>query len=74
MEPFWKKVLLQTDMEKEMVTHCSILAWKSLWTGRPGGLQAMGLHDRACVLEVGGRWVGSNKLLELKKGKRCQAV
>ena len=29
----------------------------------------MGLHDWACVHEGGGRWVGSNKLVDLKKKK-----
>ena len=29
-------------LEKEMATHCSILAWKISWTEAPGGLQAMG--------------------------------
>ena len=54
-------------MEKEMATHSSILAWKSPWTEEPGGLQSMGLHDSACVHKGGGRWVGSNKVVELKK-------
>ena len=53
-------------MEKEMATQSSILAWKSPWTEEPGGLQSMGLPDWACV-EGGGRWVGSNKLVDLKK-------
>ena len=26
-------------LEKEMATHCSILAWKIPWTEKPGGLQ-----------------------------------
>ena len=30
-------------MEKEMVTHSSILAWRSPWTEEPDGLQSMGL-------------------------------
>ena len=30
------------NMEKEMATHSSILAWKILWTEEPGGLQSMG--------------------------------
>ena len=59
---FWFKKL-----EKEMATHSSILAWKSPWTEKPGGLQSMGLRDWASVHEDGGRWVGSNKLVELKK-------
>jgi len=31
-------------LEKEMVTHSSILAWKIPWTKKPGRLQAMGLQ------------------------------
>ena len=58
-------------MEKEMATHSSILAWKSPWAEEPGRLQSMGLHDWACVYEGGGRWGGSNKLVELKKKKNC---
>jgi len=30
-------------LEKEMVTHSSILAWKISWTEEPGGLQFMGI-------------------------------
>ena len=30
--------------EKEMATHSSILAWRILWTGKPGGLLSMGSH------------------------------
>ena len=55
-----------TIQEKEMATHSSILAWKSPWTEEPGRLQSVGLHDWACVHEGGGRWVGSNKVVELK--------
>ena len=29
-------------LEKEMATHSSILAWRVLWTGEPGGLLSMG--------------------------------
>ena len=32
------------NMEKEMATHSSILAWKILRTEEPGGLQSMGLQ------------------------------
>ena len=52
-----------------MATHSSIRAWKGPWTEEPGGLQSMGLHDWACVHEGGGRWVSSNKMVELKKKK-----
>ena len=31
-----------TNLEKEMATHSSILAWKILWTEESGGLQMMG--------------------------------
>ena len=30
-------------LEKEMATHCSILAWKIPWTEEPGGLQSLGI-------------------------------
>ena len=29
-------------LEKEMLTHSSILAWKIPWTEKPSGLQSMG--------------------------------
>ena len=29
------------DLEKEMATHSSILAWEIPWTEKPGGLQSM---------------------------------
>ena len=32
------------DLEKEMATHSSILAWKIPWTEEPGRLQPMGLQ------------------------------
>ena len=31
-------------LEKEMVTHSSILAWKIPWTEELGGLQSVGSH------------------------------
>ena len=33
---------LEDPLEKGMVTHSSILAWRILWTEEPGGLQSMG--------------------------------
>ena len=30
------------DLEKEMATHSSTLAWKIRWTEKPGRLQSMG--------------------------------
>ena len=34
----------EDPLEKGMVTHSSILAWKIPWTEEPGGLQSMGLQ------------------------------
>ena len=31
-------------LEKKMATHSSTLAWKILWTEKPGRLQSMGLQ------------------------------
>ena len=39
----WVRSLGWEDLvEKEMATHCSILAWKIPWTEEPGRLQSMG--------------------------------
>ena len=34
----------EDPLEEGMETHCSILAWRILWTEEPGGLQSMGLQ------------------------------
>ena len=52
MRETWVQSLGREDtLEKEMVTHFSILAWKILWTEKPGRLQSAGLqrvgHDWA---------------------------
>ena len=52
MQETWIRSLSQEDpLEKGMVTHSSILAWRTPWTEEPGGLQSMGLqragHDWA---------------------------
>ena len=31
-------------LEKEMATHCSVLAWRIPGTGEPGGLPYLGSH------------------------------
>ena len=33
----------EDDLEREMVTHCSVLAWRIPWTEEPGRLQSMGV-------------------------------
>ena len=35
----------EDTLEKEMVTHSSILSWEIPWTEEPGGLQSMGLQE-----------------------------
>ena len=32
----------EDTLEKGVATHSSILAWRILWTEKPGGLQSMG--------------------------------
>ena len=34
----------EVPLEKEMVTHSNIHAWKIPWTKEPGGQQSMGLQ------------------------------
>ena len=34
----------EDPLEKEMATHCSILAWKTPWTEEPRGLQSKELQ------------------------------
>ena len=41
----WVRSLGWEDhLEKGMATHSSILAWRILWTVKPGRLQSMGLQ------------------------------
>ena len=43
MQETWVQFLGQEDpLEKEMAIHSSILAWRILWTEKPGGIQSMG--------------------------------
>ena len=42
MQDTWVQSLGQEDpLEKGMVTHSSILAWRISWIEKPGGLQSM---------------------------------
>ena len=44
MQEIQVRSLGQEDpLEREMVTHYSILAWEILWTEEFGGLQSMGI-------------------------------
>ena len=52
VQEMWVQSLGWEDpLEKEMATHSCILAWETLWTEEPGGLQSMGSqrvrHDLA---------------------------
>ena len=39
-------------LEKEMVTHSSVLAWRIPGTGEPGGLPSMGSHRVRSFLSI----------------------
>ena len=41
-EPQVQSLGQEEPLEKGMVTHSSILAWRIPWTEKPGGLQHMG--------------------------------
>ena len=42
----WVRSLHREDpVEEEMATNSSILAWKSPWTEKPGGLESVGLQS-----------------------------
>ena len=46
MQETWVLSLGQEDpLEKEMVTHSSIHAWRIPWTEEPGGLQSRGCKE-----------------------------
>ena len=47
-------------LEKEMVTHSSLLAWRIPWTEEPGGLQSIELQrvGQTEATELGGAWRG----------------
>ena len=46
LPPMWetwvRSLCLEDPLEKEMVTHSSILAWRIPWTEKPGRLQSTG--------------------------------
>ena len=51
----WVQSLGREDLlEKEMVTHSSILAWKIPWTEEPGRLQSMGLQSQTWLSDLTG--------------------
>ena len=44
LETWVRSLGVEDPLEKEMVTHSSILAWEIPWTEEPGGLQSLGLQ------------------------------
>ena len=47
VQQIWVQSLGQEDpLEKGMVAHSSILAWRIPWTDEPGGLQSIGCRVR----------------------------
>ena len=51
MQEMWVQSLGWEDpLEKEIVTHSSILAWKSPWTEEPGRLQSMESYRKHLIL------------------------
>ena len=45
MQETWVQPLGWEDLEKEMATHSTILAWKIPWTEKPGRPQSMGSQE-----------------------------
>ena len=46
MQETWVQFLsLEDPLEKEMATHCNILAWRIPWTEEPGRLQSTGWQE-----------------------------
>ena len=41
-----RSLVREDPLEKGMVTHSSILAWKNPWTEEPVGLSSMGLQSQ----------------------------
>ena len=39
------RLMICKDLEEEMATHSSILAWRIPWTEEPGRLQSMGSKE-----------------------------
>ena len=63
MRETWVRSLGWEDpLEKEMTTHSGILAWRTLWTEEPGGLQSTGSQRETIALT---RWTFVGKVMSL---------
>ena len=59
-------------LEKEMVTHSSVLAWRIPGTGEPGGLPSMGLHRVDRLKRLSGSSSSSSDIYsESTRGQPC---
>ena len=62
----WVRSLIWEDpLEQGMATHSRVLAWRTPWTEKPGGLQSMGsqrVGDWARV-PVGAGWTDKVRLV-----------
>ena len=76
MQETWVKNpwVWEDHLEKEMATHCSILAWETTWTEEPGRLQFMGLQELDTTSRLKG-FPGTSDGKESEKGKwSCSVV
>ena len=65
----------EDPLEKEMVTHSSILAWKIPWTERPGRLQAMGKESAKSRTRLSDFTFRPRTVIATtQKGRRCQGL
>ena len=60
------------DLEKEMATHSSTLAWKIPWTEEPGRLQSMesqesDMTERLSLHFTGKLYIGKDSYTQMKK-------
>ena len=65
----------RTDMEKEMATHSSVLAWRIPWTEKPGRLQSMGSHRVGhdwSDLAAAGYTLESKRKIKLKATRKAR--
>ena len=56
-------------LEKEMLTHSSILAWKIPWTEEPGGLQSRGRKESDTT-----KWLNRTELKAIRLDKITKEV
>ena len=53
-----------------MALHCSILAWRILWTEEPGGLHSVGLQESDTVTKPPHKYYFSIGILHVSKRQK----